>query len=161
VWSSHSLEHLHTHEVVPALREFRRVLRADGFALVTCPDLRAVARLLLETDAESVAYQSNAGPIRVLDMIYGHAHSIAAGRLAMTHNTGFTVQRLGRVATEAGFAETRVVEGPGFDLWALLMMPDADLAGIAETFAGANVAELFDFPPFGEAARELAGAGVS
>ena len=156
VWSSHSIEHLHTHEVVPALREFRRVLRADGFALVTCPDLRAVARLLLEADAETVAYQSNAGPIRVLDMIYGHAHSIAAGRLAMTHNTGFTLQRLGRVATDAGFTETRVVEGGGYDLWAFLMMPEASLDAIAELFVGANIAQLFDFPPLKGATRELA-----
>jgi SAM-dependent methyltransferase len=156
IWSSHSIEHLHTHEVGPALREFRRVLRADGFALVTCPDLRAIARLLLEADAETIAYQSSAGPIRVLDMIYGHAHSIAAGRLAMTHNTGFTVQRLGRVAADAGFVETRVVEGDGYDLWALLMMPEASLAAIAEIFAATNIARLFDFPPAASATFELA-----
>jgi predicted SAM-dependent methyltransferase len=30
VWSSHSLEHLHTHEVTSALADLRHVLKADG-----------------------------------------------------------------------------------------------------------------------------------
>src|ERR1700757_367954 len=38
IWSSHSLEHLHNHEIPLALGEFRRVLRSDGFALISCPD---------------------------------------------------------------------------------------------------------------------------
>jgi predicted SAM-dependent methyltransferase len=43
VWSSHNLEHLYAHEVRPALREFRRILKRDGFALITTPDLEMVA----------------------------------------------------------------------------------------------------------------------
>ena len=39
VWSSHTLEHLYSHEVPAALAEFKRVLKPDGFALITCPDL--------------------------------------------------------------------------------------------------------------------------
>lgn len=142
-WSSHSIEHLYAHEVVPALREIRRILRPDGFAVINCPDLMAIAQLLLASDAEAVAYQSNAGPIRVLDMIYGHARSIAAGRIAMAHKTGFTIERLGRVATDAGFAETRVVAGEGFDLWGLLLMPRARFDLILRQFEGTNIARLF------------------
>ena len=33
IWSSHNIEHLYDHEVDPALREFVRVLRPEGFAL--------------------------------------------------------------------------------------------------------------------------------
>ena len=143
VWSSHSLEHLHTHQVIPALREFRRVLKVDGFALVTCPDLKAIATLLLNSGSEAVAYQSRLGPIRVLDMIYGHARSIAEGRDSMAHNTGFTVERLGRVAIEAGFAEVRVMEGSAFDLWAALMMSEADETVLAAHFRNTNIEELF------------------
>jgi SAM-dependent methyltransferase len=143
IWSSHSLEHLHTHQVIPALREFRRILKGDGFALVTCPDLKAIATLMLNSHCEAVAYQSNMGPIRVLDMIYGHASSIAEGRTSMAHNTGFTVERLARVAIEAGFAEVRVMEGSSFDLWAALMMPEADETVLAAHFRNTNVEELF------------------
>lgn len=143
IWSSHSLEHLHTHQVIPALREFRRVLRGDGFALVTCPDLKAISTLLLKSHSEAVAYQSNLGPIRVLDMIYGHASSIAEGQSSMAHNTGFTIERLGRLGIEAGFAEVRVMEGNVFDLWGALLMPRADERVLAAQFRDTNVEELF------------------
>jgi len=144
IWSSHSIEHLHTHEAGPAFREFTRVLKPDGFALVTCPDLAAIARFLAREGVETVVYQSAAGPIRPLDMLYGHARSIAAGQSWMAHNTGFTAERLGRLATEAGFAETRIMEGPMLDLWAALLMPKARPAGIAPWFAGTHVAGLFE-----------------
>src|SRR5438128_1357053 len=48
IWSSHSLEHLHTHEIPHALSEFRRILRDDGFALISCPDLETVMTLFIE-----------------------------------------------------------------------------------------------------------------
>ena len=143
IWSSHSLEHLHTHEVIPALAEFRRALRRDGFALITCPDLTAVVRFMLEKGVEAVAYHSGVGPIRPLDMIYGHAKSVADGRLFMAHNTGFTSDRLGRVAVEAGFAQVRVVEGPAFALWAALIMPEADEAELASLFRHSHIEALF------------------
>ncbi len=43
IFSSHNLEHLYPHEVPVALSEFMRVLRSDGFVVLTCPDLKAVA----------------------------------------------------------------------------------------------------------------------
>ena len=103
LYSSHAIEHLYAHEVIPALREFLRVLKPDGFALVSCPDLAAIARQLLDGGAEGIAYQSPAGPIRPIDMLYGHSESIGAGHIAMAHNTGFTAPRLGRVALASGF----------------------------------------------------------
>lgn len=51
IWASHTLEHLYAHEVPSALAEFRRVLKPDGFALITSPDLEAVASLILTTDS--------------------------------------------------------------------------------------------------------------
>src|SRR5262245_24710460 len=42
IWCSHILEHLYAHEVPVALAEFQRVLKPDGFALITCPDLETV-----------------------------------------------------------------------------------------------------------------------
>jgi SAM-dependent methyltransferase len=143
VWSSHSLEHLCEHEAPLALAEFRRVLRPDGLAIVTCPDLAAVARRLQSDGVDSVAYVSSAGPIRLLDILFGHGPSIAAGRRYMAHCTGFTAARLGRLATAAGFAEARVVEGDNFDIWAALLMPRADAAALARAFDGTRLAPLF------------------
>jgi SAM-dependent methyltransferase len=146
IYSSHAIEHLHAHEVIPAFREFNRVLKPDGFVLVTCPDLAAIARQLLDGGAEGVAYQSPAGPIRPIDMLYGHSESIGAGQFAMAHNTGFTAPRLARVALAAGFAEVRVIESSGFDLWGLLLRPQAALAVVASTLSGPEIAALADSP---------------
>ncbi len=143
VWCSHCIEHLHDHEVLPALREFRRVLSTEGFAIVSCPNLDAVAKLVVSEDIESVAYLSPAGPIRLLDMIFGHGPSIETGRVHMAHRTGFTVDRLGRLAVKAGFAEARLLEGENYDLWAALMMPKADAADLLSLFQGTKVAALF------------------
>ena len=143
VWSSHCIEHLHDHEVAPALGEFRRILRDDGFAVISCPNIDAIAKSLVSEDIESVAYLSPAGPIRLLDMMFGHSPSIEAGRVHMAHKTGFTADRLGRLATRAGFAEARVLEGENYDLWAALVMPKAELPGLAAFFKGTNVAPLF------------------
>jgi predicted SAM-dependent methyltransferase len=124
VWSSHSLEHLYAHEVLPALMEFRRILKDDGFALVTTPDIEAVARLVLEGHIDDQAYVSPAGPITALDMMYGHATAIAQGSRYMAHNTGFTCDRMGRLLLEAGFPQAHIVKQSAFDLWALAMMPN-------------------------------------
>ena len=134
VWSSHNVEHLHTHEVVPAFREFHRILRSDGFALITCPDLQAIAALVVDGKAEATVYTSPAGPITPLDMIYGHANSIAQGNYYMSHNTGFTTERLGRVLLDVGFAEVRTCKGGFHDLWALALMPSACVESIRECF---------------------------
>ena len=143
VWTSHSIEHLHAHEVEPTLREFRRVLKVDGFVLATCPDIATIANLILRYGLEADVYHSPAGPIKPLDMLYGHGRSIGAGQFAMTHNTGFTAERIGRVALESGFSEARVFEGLNFDLWALLMMPETNMTHVSELFNDTEIAPLF------------------
>ena len=79
-------------------------------------------------------------------MLYGHSESIAAGHIAMAHNTGFTAPRLGRVALASGFAEVRVIEGANFDLWALLLGPRASLEKIAPLITGPEIVKLVDAP---------------
>ena len=123
IWSSHNLEHLHSHEVPAALSEFRRVLKPDGFALMTTPDLAAVAQLLVDGRVDDVAYQSPGGAVTAIDMLFGHGASIERGHMFMAHNTGFTLERLGRLLLEAGFDEAVVTCGATYDLWALGLMP--------------------------------------
>jgi SAM-dependent methyltransferase len=143
LFCSHAIEHLYAHEVTPAFAEFLRVLKPNGFALVTCPDLAAIASHLLDHGAESIAYQSPAGPIRPIDMLFGHSQSIADGRLSMAHKTGFTAQRLARTALAAGFGEVRVIEGQSFDIWAALLAPGASVAEVARNFEGTDLVGLF------------------
>lgn len=130
IWCSHNLEHVHSFEVVPTLREFRRILRDDGFVLLTCPDLAAVAQFILARGLTATAYESPAGPITPLDMIYGHNASIVRGNRHMQHLTGFTQESLAQAALQAGFSSVRVARGGAFDLWALLLMSEADLLAI-------------------------------
>ena len=142
IWSSHNVEHLHTHEVSVAFREFRRVLRPDGFALITCPDLDAIVRLIADGQMHDVIYTSPAGPITPFDMLYGHSASIASGNHFMAHNTGYTVERLGRVALEAGFEEVRVGKGRFLDLWALALMRDARASDLMPLFRETDQRDL-------------------
>ena len=131
IWCSHTVEHLQAHQIALAFSEIHRVLRPYGFAILTCPDLEAIARLLLSRGIDSPIYRSGAGPISVQDMLFGHSASIEAGRLFMCHHTGFTEERLGNVALSAGFSEARVVRGGEFDLWAILMRERAKFGEIA------------------------------
>jgi SAM-dependent methyltransferase len=124
VWSSHNLEHVNSYEVPTVLAEFRRVLKADGFILLTLPDLRAVARHIAGDQLTEPLYQSASGPISPLDIVFGHQASMAAGNEYMAHRTGFTARSLGQALIDAGFAEVRVHEGTRWDLWAVATMPE-------------------------------------
>ena len=120
VFSAHNLEHLYPHEVPLALGEFRRVLRTDGLALVTMPDLQAVAALVAEGRLTEPAYISPMGPIAPLDMLYGHRASLGQGNLFMAHRTGFTGASLSAALLAAGFGAAVVQRQPGaFCLWAI------------------------------------------
>lgn len=135
IYSSHNLEHLDTFAVPRALAEFRRVLRPDGFALVTLPDLRAVAREIAADRLGATLYHSSAGPITPLDIVFGHQAALAAGRRHMAHRTGFSATSLGTALVAAGFEEARVHEGGAWDLWALATMP-ATGADVFDLLAG-------------------------
>jgi predicted SAM-dependent methyltransferase len=142
VWSSHSLEHLHTHEIPIALKEFRRVLKDDGFALITCPDLETVMKLFLEHGSDHVVYRSAAGPITPLDMMFGHSRSIASGAVHMAHRSGLTSDRLAGLLLEAGFADA-VTKRRDYDLWALGLTERADGNAIQRRLRTAGLA-MFD-----------------
>jgi predicted SAM-dependent methyltransferase len=144
VWSSHVLEHLYAHEVYPALRQFFRVLKPSGFALIMSPDLEAVARYIVNHGIASVAYESPAGPIRPLDMLYGHTRAIEEGHVHMAHRTGFTAERLGNLLLSAGFS-TVSTRTENFEICALALMPEAEGEAIQKELAasGFNFQEQF------------------
>lgn len=122
VFSSHNIEHLYPHEVPRALAEFKRVLKPDGFLVITCPDLQSVCALIAEDKLTEAAYAAPAGPIAPLDILYGHRPQLAAGNLYMAHRCGFTQKVLIGTLQGNGF-ETVASKARGyppcFDLWAV------------------------------------------
>ncbi len=122
VFSSHNIEHLYPHEVPVALKEFLRVLKPDGFFIVTCPDLKSVCALVAEDRLLDAAYTSPAGPIAPLDILYGHRPAMARGNLYMAHRCGFTQKVLGGTLRDCGFRSVASLarsQAPFFDLWAV------------------------------------------
>lgn len=119
LYSSHNIEHLYPTEVPVALREFARVLKPDGFAVITCPDLQSVAAMVAQGKLLEPLYESSAGPISPIDVLYGHRDALEKGNLFMAHRTGFTHRTLWQLLTEAGFVSVIVRQRTNlFDLWA-------------------------------------------
>lgn len=122
LFSSHNVEHLYPHEVQVAFKEFHRVLKDDGYAIITCPDLQSVAALIAEDKLLDTAYVSPAGPIPPLDILFGHRPSMARGNLYMAHHVGFTQKVLAGTLLSSGFGSVLTVRRPEqFDLWAFAM----------------------------------------
>lgn len=121
LYSSHNIEHVYAHEVPKALAEFKRVLRPDGFAIITCPDIQAICALVAEGKLTAQAYSSEAGPITPHDVLYGHGASLAAGNLFMAHRCGFTQKVLAKTLEASGFVSQGTAKRPDpcFDLWAV------------------------------------------
>lgn len=121
VFSSHNIEHLYPHEVPLALAEFLRVLKPDGLAVITCPDLKSVCALIADDKLTEAAYTSPAGPIAPIDILYGLRSSMAQGNLYMAHRSGFTQKVLSATLQSAGFLSiASTCRGyPYFDLWAV------------------------------------------
>ncbi len=120
IFSSHNIEHLFPHEVDIALLEFNRVLKDDGYLLITCPDLKSVAKHVAEDKLLDVLYESPAGPISALDILYGHRLSLQKGNHYMAHKCGFTRTVLMGLFNNAGFKAVTGAERQNlFDLWCI------------------------------------------
>lgn len=124
VYSSHNIEHVWGFEVPVVLAEFHRVLSEDGLAAVLCPDLLSVANAMAAGDLYSPLYQSAAGPISALDVLYGHGAALASGRHYMAHKTGFTSQSLAGALRLANFRRVFVARDNCFGLHAVAFKSD-------------------------------------
>ena len=119
IFSSHNIEHLYPHEVPVALNEFKRVLNPEGFVVLTCPDLQSVCKPIAEGKLTEPLYQSPAGPIAPIDILFGHRASMQGGDLYMAHRCGFTEKVLSATFQQAGFRSVATVRRahPYYDLW--------------------------------------------
>ena len=118
VYSSHNLEHLAPHELPVALKEFYRVLRPGGFALITLPDLEQAAEYIAAGKAEEAVLMTDKGPITPLDLLYGFRPFLAANPF-MAHRFGYTAETLQIALLDAGFAHVVVERDGAFNLWAV------------------------------------------
>lgn len=112
VFSHHSLEHLAPHDVGVALKEFHRVLKPNGAALVFVPDLEGVE------PTDDVLFVSPAGPIAGLDLYYG-LRSALLDQPYMAHRTGFVSNTLRSALESAGFARVVIQRLPDHNLLAI------------------------------------------
>ena len=138
VFSSHNLEHLYFHQVPKALAEFRRVLNKDGIAIITCPDLQSVCEQVVAGKLVEPLYESPAGPIAAIDILYGHRRSLNAGNEFMAHRCGFTQATLTKLLVQSGFQTIIGRRRPKFfDLWAVAAkaeLSDEDAKALAARY---------------------------
>ena len=96
------------------------MLKDDGYLLITCPDLKSVAKHVAEDKLLDVLYESPAGPISALDILYGHRLSLQKGNHYMAHKCGFTRTVLMGLFNNAGFKAVTGAERQNlFDLWCI------------------------------------------
>jgi len=121
LYSSHNIEHLYPHEVGIALEGFIRILKPDGFLVMTCPDLKSICQLVAEDKLTEPAYIAPSGPVSPLDVLYGFRPSLAAGNSYMAHRCGFTQKALVGTLRHHGFPTvvSTARPYPYFDLWAI------------------------------------------
>jgi SAM-dependent methyltransferase len=106
VYCSHNLEHYYRHDVTKVLQGFHNILKPNGFVQIKVPDIDAVMRSVIEKnlDIEDILYVSPAGPIMVLDVLYGFSIEIErSGNDFFAHKTGFTEKSLINALAVAGF----------------------------------------------------------
>lgn len=135
VYSSHSIEHLYPNEIPQALSEFLRVLKPEGFAVITCPDLQAAAQMIVEDKLMATAYISPAGPVTPFDIVYSHRQFTGRDKPYMAHHCGFTLSVLIGTLKSNGFASVAGKRRIGaFDLWVVaskLLLDDMQLRELA------------------------------
>jgi ubiquinone/menaquinone biosynthesis C-methylase UbiE len=108
VYCSHNLEHYYRHDVPRVLAGFLHVLKDGGFAQIRVPDINEVMRVTFEhdLDIDDVLYESPAGPIMVLDVLYGYSVEIERSKQDFfAHKTGFTQKSLQAALQRSGFSK--------------------------------------------------------
>ncbi len=116
VYSSHNLEHLHFNDVFRAVSSFYRVLKDRGLLVVVVPDFGLACDYVSKGHGLKPIYNSPAGPITPLDMIYGYRPYTEHNQYQQ-HKTGFTRAWLKSLLVDMGFTGVETITTEGFDVW--------------------------------------------
>lgn len=135
IYSSHTIEHLYPNEIPQAMSEFQRVLKPEGYAIITCPDLQAAAQMIAEDNLMEVAYSSPGGDVTPFDIVYSHRMFTGRDKPYMAHHCGFTLTILMGTFKSNGFKAVAGRRRPAaFDLWVVASkseMSDEAIRGLA------------------------------
>lgn len=118
LFSSHNLEHIYSYQTPQAMNEFFRVVQVGGRAIITLPDLQAVAIQVAQGLWDEPLYDVESGPVTPRDIFYGLDRRLAAGQHYMAHKNGFTAHSLGRAMLRAGFCNVIIERDGHYNLWA-------------------------------------------
>jgi ubiquinone/menaquinone biosynthesis C-methylase UbiE len=106
IYCSHCLEHIHTHEVVIALNEFKRVLKHSGMLVIIVPNL------LVDSDAlyrnlNATLFDTIEGNFSILDLLYGFGPHVKKDKYH-AHKTAFNIATLRAVLIDTGFEKVDI-----------------------------------------------------
>ena len=138
VYSAYNLDHIYPHEVPIALKEFYRVLKDDGIAIIKCPDIQSVCEAIGQDKLLETFYQSPVGPISPIDILFGNRKAIAKGNEFMAKKGGFTYSVLDGALSQADFKIRyggRVKNGRELSVVAFkTIKPEEEIKKIADPF---------------------------
>ena len=117
IYASHTIEHLYPNEIPTACKEFLRILKPEGFAVITCPDIQAAGQMIAEDKLLDMAYMSPSGPVTPFDIIYSHRRLTGRDKPYMAHHSGFTLKVLIGTLRENGFPSCAGKRWQSFTLW--------------------------------------------
>ncbi len=118
VWSPQSLKHLYSHEVMIALKEFKRILKTDGLFFMHTTDIQRVAEAITKKGLVEPLYRSKVGTVTALDLMYGFWQDLENGNISTVPRTGFTARSLAMIMRQSGFLDI-TVQRDKFNLWAV------------------------------------------
>jgi hypothetical protein len=90
------------------LSGFVHVLKPNGFAHITVPDIGRLFEAVKGKDINDTYYVCGGGKISFHDVLYGWGAQIESGNVFYAHKTGFTVKSLTNALTDAGFMKVMV-----------------------------------------------------
>ena len=134
LYSSHTIEHLYPNEIPQAMKEFLRVLKPQGYAVITCPDLQAAAEMIAQDKLMETAYTTGSGMVVTpFDIVYSHREYTGRDKPYMAHHCGFTLKVLNGTLRSNGFASVAGKRrARGLDLWVVATKQQMDEGALRE-----------------------------